>query len=134
MYDLGISIISSIIKGGFRLHSFFSPFFPVDPYVRVDVWIGKKLKLKKKTFFLKQEQNPVFNQKMEFHASAKDLENVKIVLTIATYLFAQDGSLQHGVMPLHKLEFGEKSTDSCMEHWRTATTVNKPIAKWHVFC
>ena len=70
---------------------------------------------------------------MEFHVSANDLENVKILLTIATYLLSQDDGMQHGVMPLHKLEFGEKSTGSRLEHWRTAITVNKPIAKWHVF-
>lgn len=70
---------------------------------------------------------------MEFQVSAKDLENMKIVLTIATYLLNRDDSMQHGVMPLHKLEFGEKSSGSCLEHWRTAITMNKPIAKWHVF-
>ena len=100
-----------------------------DPYVRVDVWIGKKINLKKKTFVMKQEMNPVYNQKMEFLVSPKDLPNVKIVLTIATCVL----SPQHDAVPLHKLEFGEQSSGSCLEHWKTAITTNKPIAKWHLF-
>ena len=102
--------------------------------MRVDVWIGKKINLKKKTFVIKQELNPVYNQKMEFHVSAKDLQNVKIVLTIAAYILSPDGSPQHAALPLHKLLFGEQSTGSCLEHWKTAITTNKPIAKWHLFC
>ena len=102
--------------------------FP-DPYVRVDVWIGKRINLKKKTFVMKQEMNPVYNQKMEFLVSPKDLPNVKIVLTIATCVL----SSRHEAVPLHKLEFGEQSTGSCLEHWKTAITTNKPIAKWHLF-
>jgi hypothetical protein len=83
---------------------------------------------------MKEELNPVYNQKMEFHVSGKDIENVRIVLTIATCFLSQGGSPRHRAVPLHKLELGEQSTGSCLEHWEAAITTNKPIAKWHVFC
>ena len=101
-----------------------------DPFVRVDVWIGKKVNLKKKTIVMKQELNPVYNQKMEFFVFPKDIPNVKIILTVANYVLNPRRQVE--VVPLYKLEFSEQSTGSCLEHWKTAITANKPIAKWHV--
>ena len=84
---------------------------------------------------MKKELNPVYNQKMEFHISTRDLYNTKIVLTIATFVFSQDADFRERAvpLPLYILEFGEKSTGSCLEHWKTAITNDKPVAKWHTF-
>lgn len=81
---------------------------------------------------MKQELNPVYNQKLEFHVLAKDLENVKLILAIKNHVPTRGGSLRGRPASLHEVVFGEQATGSFLEHWKTATTANKPIAKWHV--
>ena len=103
----------------------------LDPYVKVHILIRNKIKLKKKTEVMKQEQNPVYNQKLEFHVLAKDLENVKLVLMIKNHVPTR-GSLRSRPGTLHEVVFGAQSTGSFLEHWQTAITGNKAIAKWHV--
>ncbi|XP_028391838.1 synaptotagmin-2-like isoform X2 [Dendronephthya gigantea] len=103
----------------------------IDPFVRVDVWIKDMVILKKKTVVVKQELNPVFNQKMEVSVSNEDIQDVRIRLTIANYCPSLDEP-QYWPVPLHKLEVGARSTGSCWEHWIAAMKTNKPIAKWHV--
>lgn len=104
----------------------------IDPYVRVDVWKGSKILLKKKTFVIKQELNPVYNQRVQFHLPSDDLEHLKIVLTVASYVVSPAVD-SHGAvsLTLHKLEIGENSTNLCWELWNKALTAKRPIARWH---
>ena len=103
-----------------------------DPYVKVHIMIRNKIKLKKKTAVMKQELNPVYNQKLEFPISAKDLENVKLVLAVKNHVPTRSGSLRGRPASLHEVAFGEQSTGSFLEHWKTVISTNKPIAKWHI--
>lgn len=79
---------------------------------------------------MKQELNPVYNQKLEFHVLTKDLENVKLVLAIKNYVPTRGGRGRPA--SLHEVVFGEQSSGSFLEHWKAAITTNKPIAKWHI--
>ena len=81
---------------------------------------------------MKQELNPVYNQKLEFHVSVKDLENVKLVLMIKNHVPTRGASLRGRPGTLYKAVLGEQSTGSFLEHWKAAITANRAIAKWHV--
>jgi hypothetical protein len=94
--------------------------------------IRNKIKLKKKTAVMKQELNPVYNQKLEFPVSEKDLENVKLVLAVKNHVPTRGGSLRGRPASLHEIVFGEQSTGSFLEHWKSVISTNKPIAKWHI--
>ena len=83
--------------------------------------------MKKKTAMLKQELNPVFNQKLDFLVAEKELSNVKIQLTVKSNLA---GSRKSRAM--HKIVLGNSSSGSCLEHWNAAIASTKPVTKWHV--
>ena len=100
--------------------------------MKVHILIRNKIKLKKKTAIMKQELNPVYNQKLEFHVPSKDLENMKLVLAVKNHVPTRGSSLRGRPGSLHEVVFGEQSTGSFLEHWKAAITTNKPIAKWHI--
>lgn len=103
-----------------------------DPYVKVRIYVRNKLKLKKKTAVMKQEFNPVYNQKLEFPLLGKDLDNVKLVLAVKNHVPSRGGSIRGKPSSMHEVVFGESSSGSCLEHWKAAITSTKPVAKWHV--
>ena len=81
---------------------------------------------------MKQELNPVYNQKLEFHVAEKDLENVKLVLAVKNHVPTRGGSIRGRPSSLHEVVFGGQTTGSFLEHWKTAVSANKPTAKWHI--
>lgn len=104
-----------------------------DPFVKIRVFIGKKLKLKKKTAVIKQELNPVYNQKLEFPLEEKDLANVKLVVGIKDNVPTRAASIRGKTLCLHEVVFGQSATGSVLDHWKAAIAGNKrPVAKWHV--
>ncbi|XP_028838019.1 synaptotagmin-4 [Denticeps clupeoides] len=101
---------------------------PLDPYVKVNLYHGKKRVCKKKTHVKKCAPNPVFNELFVFDVpSEEDLCDTSVELL----LLDSDRSAR---MPIiGRLLLGTSSPGTAGEHWREICDhPRRQIAKWHI--
>ncbi|KAK7939124.1 hypothetical protein WMY93_002450 [Mugilogobius chulae] len=100
---------------------------PTDPFVKVNMFHGKKRICKKKTHVKKCSPNPVFNELFVFELqSEQDLRDVSVELLL------MDSSSSSSPV-LGRLLLGTSSPGTPGEHWREICEhPRRQIAKWHV--
>lgn len=101
---------------------------PRDPYVKVNLYQGKKRICKKKTHVKKCSPNPVFNELFVFDLpSEEDLRDVSVELLL------MDSHTSQNTKPvLGRLILGTYSAGTPGEHWREICEhPRRQIAKWH---
>lgn len=87
--------------------------------------------MKKKTAVMKQELNPLYNQKLEFHVLRKDLNKVKLMLSIKNQLPTRGSRLRNRPAILYDVMLGDNASGSFLEHWKAAINASKPVTNWH---
>ncbi|GAB1287718.1 Synaptotagmin-11 [Apodemus speciosus] len=98
-----------------------------DPYVKVNVYYGRKRIAKKKTHVKKCTLNPVFNESFIYDIPTDLLPDISIEFLVIDF----DRTTKNEVVG--RLILGAHSvTTSGAEHWReVCESPRKPIAKWH---
>nr|XP_042135256.1 synaptotagmin-11 isoform X1 [Peromyscus maniculatus bairdii] len=98
-----------------------------DPYVKVNVYYGRKRIAKKKTHVKKCTLNPVFNESFIYDIPADLLPDISIEFLVIDF----DRTTKNEVVG--RLILGAHSvTASGAEHWReVCESPRKPVAKWH---
>lgn len=101
-----------------------------DPYVKVNMYNGKKRICKKKTHVKKCSPNPVFNELFVF-----DLPSDENLRDISVELLLMDSDTSNSRNPntiLGRLLLGTSSPGTPGEHWREICDhPRRQIAKWH---
>ncbi|XP_007641737.1 synaptotagmin-11 isoform X1 [Cricetulus griseus] len=98
-----------------------------NPYVKVNVYYGRKRIAKKKTHVKKCTLNPVFNESFIYDIPTDLLPDISIEFLVIDF----DRTTKNEVVG--RLILGAHSvTTSGAEHWReVCESPRKPIAKWH---
>lgn len=98
-----------------------------NPYVKVNVYYGRKRIAKKKTHVKKCTLNPVFNESFIYDIPTDLLPDISIEFLVIDF----DRTTKNEVVG--RLILGAHSvTTSGTEHWReVCESPRKPIAKWH---
>ncbi|XP_006976426.1 synaptotagmin-11 isoform X1 [Peromyscus maniculatus bairdii] len=98
-----------------------------NPYVKVNVYYGRKRIAKKKTHVKKCTLNPVFNESFIYDIPADLLPDISIEFLVIDF----DRTTKNEVVG--RLILGAHSvTASGAEHWReVCESPRKPVAKWH---
>uniref|UniRef100_H0WKC9 Synaptotagmin 11 n=1 Tax=Otolemur garnettii TaxID=30611 RepID=H0WKC9_OTOGA len=98
-----------------------------DPYVKVNVYYGRKRIAKKKTHVKKCTLNPVFNESFIYDIPTDLLPDISIEFLVIDF----DRTTKNEVVG--RLILGAHSvTTSGAEHWReVCESPRKPVAKWH---
>ncbi|XP_067832117.1 synaptotagmin-11-like [Heptranchias perlo] len=98
-----------------------------DPYVKVNVFYGRKRVAKKKTHVKKCTLNPVFNESFVFDIGAETLGDISIEFLVIDF----DRTTKNEVVGC--LVLGAHSASiSGIEHWREiCETPRRQVAKWH---
>lgn len=109
------------------LSLFFFSLAAPDPYVKVNVYYGRKRIAKKKTHVKKCTLNPVFNESFIYDIPTDLLPEISIEFLVIDF----DRTTKNEVVG--RLILGAHSvTASGAEHWReVCESPRKPIAKWH---
>ncbi|KAM6949394.1 synaptotagmin-4 [Aplochiton taeniatus] len=106
---------------------------PTDPYVKVNLFQGKKRVCKKKTHVKKCSPNPVFNELFVFDLPCKEgLRDTSVELLLLDS--ERPGGVSHaGPKPfLGRLLLGTSAPGNPGEHWREICDhPRRQIAKWH---
>lgn len=98
-----------------------------DPYVKVNVYYGRKRIAKKKTHVKKCTLNPVFNESFIYDIPVDLLPDISIEFLVIDF----DRTTKNEVVG--RLILGAHSiTAAGVEHWReVCENPRKPVAKWH---
>ncbi|XP_042296906.1 synaptotagmin-11 [Sceloporus undulatus] len=98
-----------------------------NPYVKVNVYYGRKRIAKKKTHVKKCTLNPIFNESFIYDIPAELLPDISIEFLVIDF----DRTTKNEVVG--RLILGSHSvTAGGMEHWReVCESPRKQIAKWH---
>ncbi|KAM7080242.1 synaptotagmin-11 isoform 1-T1 [Ciconia maguari] len=98
-----------------------------DPYVKVNVYYGRKRIAKKKTHVKKCTLNPVFNESFIYDIPVDLLPDISIEFLVIDF----DRTTKNEVVG--RLILGAHSiTAGGVEHWReVCENPRKPVAKWH---
>lgn len=100
---------------------------PTDPFVKVNLFHGKKRVCKKKTHVKKCSPNPVFNELFVF-----DLPSEQQLKDISVELLLMDSDTRSPTPVLGRLLLGTSSAGTPGEHWREICEhPRRQIAKWH---
>ncbi|XP_054608544.1 synaptotagmin-4 [Dunckerocampus dactyliophorus] len=103
---------------------------PTDPYVKVNLYHGKKRVCKKKTLVKKCAPNPVFNELFTF-----DLPSDEGLRDNSVELLLMDSDAGNSRCPkrvLGRLVMGTSAVGTAGEHWREICEhPRRQIAKWH---
>ncbi|XP_061664301.1 synaptotagmin-4 isoform X2 [Syngnathoides biaculeatus] len=103
---------------------------PTDPYVKVNLYHGKKRVCKKKTHVKKCAPNPVFNELFTF-----DLPSDEGLRDTSVELLLMDSDAGDSRCPkpvLGRLQMGTLAAGTAGEHWREICEhPRRQIAKWH---
>lgn len=104
---------------------------PTDPYVKVNMYHGKKRVCKKKTHVKKCSPNPVFNELFVF-----DLPSNEGLMDTSVELLLMDSDASSSRSPsttIGRLVLGTSVMGTPGEHWREICDhPRRQIAKWHV--
>ncbi|XP_034532921.1 synaptotagmin-4 isoform X1 [Notolabrus celidotus] len=104
---------------------------PTDPYVKVNMYHGKKRVCKKKTHVKKCSPNPVFNELFVF-----DLPSDEGLMDTSVELLLMDsdtGSSRSPNTTIGRLVLGTSVVGIPGEHWREICDhPRRQIAKWHI--
>ncbi|XP_056124661.1 synaptotagmin-4 [Rhinichthys klamathensis goyatoka] len=100
---------------------------PSDPYVKVNLFQGKKRVCKKKTHVKKCAPNPVFNELFVFDLPSEDgLRDTSVELLLL------DSDRTSRTPVIGRLLLGTSSPGTAGEHWREICDhPRRQIAKWH---
>uniref|UniRef100_A0A8C2KAH7 Synaptotagmin IV n=1 Tax=Cyprinus carpio TaxID=7962 RepID=A0A8C2KAH7_CYPCA len=100
---------------------------PSDPYVKVNLFQGKKRVCKKKTHVKKCSPNPVFNELFVFDLPSEDgLRDTSVELLLL------DSDRTSRTPVIGRLLLGTSSPGTAGEHWREICDhPRRQIAKWH---
>ncbi|XP_004589074.2 synaptotagmin-11 [Ochotona princeps] len=98
-----------------------------NPYVKVNVYYGRKRIAKKKTHVKKCTLNPVFNESFIYDIPTDLLPEISIEFLVIDF----DRTTKNEVVG--RLILGAHSVTACgAEHWReVCESPRKPVAKWH---
>ncbi|NXM86544.1 SYT11 protein, partial [Oenanthe oenanthe] len=98
-----------------------------DPYVKVNVYYGRKRIAKKKTHVKKCTLNPIFNESFTYDIPAHLLPDISIEFLVIDF----DRTTKNEVVG--RLILGAHSGSAAgTEHWRqVCDTPGKGVAKWH---
>ncbi|XP_051947805.1 synaptotagmin-4-like [Xyrauchen texanus] len=101
---------------------------PSDPYVKVNLYQGKKRVCKKKTHVKKCAPNPVFNELFVFDLPSEDgLRDTSVELLLL------DSDRTSRTPIIGRLLLGTSTPGTAGEHWREICDhPRRQIAKWHV--
>ncbi|XP_038125227.1 synaptotagmin-4 [Cyprinodon tularosa] len=104
---------------------------PSDPYVKVNMYHGKKRICKKKTHVKKCSPNPVFNELFVFDLPSEEgLRDTSVELLL---MDSDNGSSRNPNAVLGRLLLGTSAAGTAGEHWREICDhPRRQIAKWHV--
>ncbi|XP_033839610.1 synaptotagmin-4 [Periophthalmus magnuspinnatus] len=100
---------------------------PTEPFVKVNMFHGKKRICKKKTHVKKSSPNPVFNELFVFELpSEPELRDISVELLL------MDSDPRSPCPVLGRLLLGTTSPGTLGEHWREICEhPRRQIAKWH---
>ncbi|KAM4612098.1 synaptotagmin-4 [Polymixia lowei] len=103
---------------------------PTDPYVKVNLFQGKKRVCKKKTHVKKGSPNPVFNELFVFDLpSDEGLRDTSVELLL---MDSERGESRSSNPVLGRLVLGTSAAGTPGEHWREICDhPRRQIAKWH---
>ncbi|KAJ8007846.1 hypothetical protein DPEC_G00098430 [Dallia pectoralis] len=107
---------------------------PTDPYVKINLFQGKKRVSKKKTHVKKCSPNPVFNELFMFDvASQEGLRETSVELLLMDSPPSRAGDSSRSSKPvLGRLVLGMSAAGTPGEHWREICDhPRRQIAKWH---
>ncbi|CAN8206809.1 unnamed protein product [Coccothraustes coccothraustes] len=98
-----------------------------DPYVKVNVYYGRKRIAKKKTHVKKCTLNPVFNESFSYEIPAELLPEVSVeFLVIAFERTTKSEAVGRLILGAHS------ATAAGVEHWQQVCQApGKAVAKWH---
>lgn len=100
---------------------------PTEPFVKVNLFHGKKRVCKKKTHVKKCTPNPVFNELFVF-----DLPSEQQLKDVSVELLLMDSDPRSPSPVLGRLLLGTSSAGTPGEHWREICEhPRRQIAKWH---
>ncbi|KAG7243246.1 hypothetical protein INR49_011685 [Caranx melampygus] len=103
---------------------------PTDPYVKVNMYQGKKRICKKKTHVKKCSPNPVFNELFVFDLPSEEgLRDTSVELLL---MDSDTGNSRSPNTVLGRLVLGTSAAGTPGEHWREICDhPRRQIAKWH---
>ncbi|XP_068612242.1 synaptotagmin-4 [Brachionichthys hirsutus] len=103
---------------------------PSDPYVKVNMYHGKKRVSKKKTHVKKCSPNPVFNELFVFDLSSNEgLRDTSVELLL---MDSDTGNTRSSNTVIGRLVLGTSAAGTPGEHWREICDhPRRQIAKWH---
>ncbi|KAL0969943.1 hypothetical protein UPYG_G00234950 [Umbra pygmaea] len=109
---------------------------PSDPYVKINLFQGKKRVSKKKTHVKKCSPNPVFNELFVFDVASQEglrETSVELLLMDSEAPPTRGGDSSRSLKPiLGRLVLGTAAVGTPGEHWREICDhPRRQIAKWH---
>lgn len=101
-----------------------------DPYVKVNMYHGKKRVCKKKTHVKKCTPNPVFNELFVFDLPSEEgLRDTSVELLL---MDSDSGTSRSSNTVLGRVVLGTSAAGTPGEHWREICDhPRRQIAKWH---
>lgn len=99
----------------------------LNPYMKMYLFISRKIIKKEKTDTMNDQINPVFNSVMDFYVPLSTLDQTNIVFVVMHKDVRTDSKENIG-----RIVIGANATGKCLNHWnRTIAAQGKPIAQWH---
>lgn len=100
---------------------------PTDPYVKVNVFYGRKRIAKKKTHVKKCTLNPVFNESFIYDVPTELMPDISVEFLVIDF----DRTTKNEVVGRLVLG-GQSPIPSGVTHWReVCDNPRRQIAKWH---